>query len=290
MKIRHEDLIGSIEQKKRLVAQFSLFHDIFFSVVMRDKDAAEYVLRRCMNMPDLKILRSNTQQALRNIIGKSSTLDFIAQDSDGKIYNIEVQNSDSSSYFGAKRSRYYQSLIDSAFVEKGMDYDKLPEVYILFLTPFNPLEKNGHHKVVYNKHSDLDGVEWDNGVHEIYINSHEKDGSELSEMMQYFITANPEDNRFGALSDAVNKQKTDSEEVSFMCKEVEEYANERAKIAAEKAAAEAAEKAAEAAEKAAAMKSIKMVKKLLDDGKSLEYALDFTEIDKETYDKYKNIV
>ncbi len=64
-----------------------------------------------------------------------------------------------------------------------------------------------------------------------------------------------------------------------MCREVEEYANGRAEIAAEKAAAEAA-----------ATKSIKIVKKLLDDGKSLEYALDFTEIDKETYDKYKDIV
>lgn len=267
LKIRHEDLIGSFEQKKRLVAQFSLFHDIFFSVVMRDKDAAEYVLRLCMDMPDLKILRSNTQQALRNIIGKSSTLDFVAQDSDGKIYNIEVQNSDSSSYFGAKRSRYYQSLIDSAFVEKGMDYDKLPEVYILFLTPFNPLEKYDHHKVVYRKNSDLDGVDWDNGVHEIYINSQEKDGTELSEMMQYFITANPEDNRFGALSNAVYKQKTDTEEVSFMCKEVEEYANERAEKAASKT-----------------------VKSLLDDGMPLEKALKHANISEETYNKYKDIV
>lgn len=279
MKIRHEDLIGSFEQKKKLVAQFSLFHDIFFSVVMRDKDAAEYVLRLCMDMPDLKILRSNTQQALRNIIGKSSTLDFVAQDSDGKIYNIEVQNSDSSSYFGAKRSRYYQSLIDSAFVEKGMDYDKLPEVYILFLTPFNPLEKYGRHKVIYRKHSDLDGVDWDNGVHEIYINAQEKDATKLSEMMQYFITANPEDNRFGALSDAVNKQKTDTEEVSFMCKEVEEYANERA-----------AKAAAEAAAKAAAKAASKTVKSLLDDGMPLEKALKHADISKETYDKYKDIV
>lgn len=45
MKINHEDLVGTIEQKKKLVSQFTLFDDTFFSAVMQDKDAAEYVLR-----------------------------------------------------------------------------------------------------------------------------------------------------------------------------------------------------------------------------------------------------
>ncbi len=63
-----------------------------FSFVMQDKDAAEYVLRLCTGIPALKLISCNIQQALRNLIGKSSTLDFIGEDSTGMIINIEVQN------------------------------------------------------------------------------------------------------------------------------------------------------------------------------------------------------
>lgn len=265
MKINHEDLIGSYEQKKKLVSQFSLFQDIFFSAVMKDKDAAEYVLRLCMDMPDLTIVSSNIQQSLRNLFGRSAILDFIAQDSSGTLFNIEVQSSDSKEYFGPKRSRYYQSIIDASFVHTGMDFDKLPDVYIIFLTPFNPLKKANHNKVVYHKHSDLDGVEWNSGIHEIYINAEETDNTRLSEMLQYFIKADPEDNRFGALSKVVGRQKGSEKEVISMCQAVENYANERETI-----------------------KAVKMVNNLLKKGELLKNALECAEIDEETYNKYKD--
>lgn len=51
MKIRYEDLTGTFEQKKKLVGQFNLLQDIFFSAVMQDKAAAEYVLRLCTGNP-----------------------------------------------------------------------------------------------------------------------------------------------------------------------------------------------------------------------------------------------
>jgi len=171
MKINHEDLVGTFEQKKKLVSQFTLFDDTFFSAVMQDKDAAEYVLRLCTGIPALKLISSNIQQALRNLIGKSSTLDFIGEDSTGKIINIEVQNADDERYFGPMRSRYHQSIIDASLVPKGVDYDQLPEVYVIFITPFNPLKKQGHKKVVYISKTYLDGVEWNNKVHEIYLNT-----------------------------------------------------------------------------------------------------------------------
>lgn len=39
MKIDHESLTGTFEQKKALVQQFNLMHDDFFAIVMQDKKA-----------------------------------------------------------------------------------------------------------------------------------------------------------------------------------------------------------------------------------------------------------
>lgn len=55
MAIRHEDLVGTFEQKKSVVAQFNLMDDTFFSVVMEHNDAAEYLLTQLMGKP-IKII------------------------------------------------------------------------------------------------------------------------------------------------------------------------------------------------------------------------------------------
>ncbi len=278
MEIRYEDLIGTFEQKTELVSQFTLFDDILFSMVMQDNDTAEYVLRLCTGIPDLKLISSNIQQAVRNLVGKSSTLDFIAEDSEGKLFNIEVQNADDPRGFGPKRSRFHHSIIDASLIPKGVDYDELPELYIIFITPFNPLKKYGHSKIAYYKTSHLDGVEWNDGIHEIYLNAEAKDGSALSEMLQYFKTADPNDDRFGPLSNSVRKYKCVDKEVDNMCSAVEnfakEYAAEREKIVLEKAAEEMARTKTE------------FVNSLLEKGFPLNEALNMAKIDEDTYNRY----
>lgn len=267
MIIRHEDLIGTFEQKKNLVMQFNLFHDIFFSSVMKNKAAAEYVLRLCTGIPDLVIVNSNIQEALRNLFGKSVILDFIAQDSKGKVYNIEVQNSDDEEYFGPMRARYYQSVMDASLVPKGKTYKELPEMYIIFITPFNPLKEYGHHKVMYEKKSMLEDVPWDNNVHEIYLNAEETDDTMLSEMLRYFKTADPNDKRFGALSETVCERKGTKEDIGDMCKAVEDYAKGREEIAE-------------------TTKAVEIVNNLIKKGFSLNEALEVSGIDEETYHQY----
>ena len=275
MKIRHEDLIGTFEQKKKLVSQFTLLDDTFFSVVMQDEETAEYVLRLCTGIPDLKLIKSNIQKAVRNLVGRSVTLDFLAEDSNGNVFNIEVQNANEKNYFGPKRSRYHQAVIDASLAPKGIDFDKLPELYVIFITPFNPLKKYGRNKIAYYKTSYLDGIEWDNEVHEIYLNTEVKDDSTLSDMLQYFKTADPDDDRFGPLSRSVRKYKCIDEEVNNMCRVVEEYAKERERIALEKAA-----------EEMARTKS-GIVNSLLKKGFPLKEALEIAEIDEETYNSHR---
>ena len=53
MEITHESLIGSFEQKQKLVSQFNLIHDDFFAVVMQDKPALETTLRTLLKKKDL---------------------------------------------------------------------------------------------------------------------------------------------------------------------------------------------------------------------------------------------
>lgn len=159
---------------------------------------------------------------------------------------------------------------------KGLTYENLPEMYIIFITPFNPLKEYSHHKVIYEKRSILEDVVWDNRVHEVYLNTEETDDTKLSEMLQYFKTADPEDKRFGALSDAVYRHKDTKEGVLNMCKAVEDYANDRKR-----------EWIAEGKIESNNEKAAKVVRNLLAKNFTLTAALEIAGIDEETYKKYQ---
>ena len=98
-------------------------------------------------------------------------------------------------------------------------------------------------------------------------------------MLQYFKTADPNDDRFGPLSKSVRKYKYVDEEVNNMCRAVEEYAKERERIAVEETAKKAAEEMAQ--------KSARIVDSLLKKGFPLKEALEMAEIDEETYNNHK---
>jgi TRAP-type uncharacterized transport system substrate-binding protein len=56
MEIKHENLIGTFEQKREQVRQFNLMHDDFFAVVMQDKKAIQTVLR--ILLKNKRVIRS----------------------------------------------------------------------------------------------------------------------------------------------------------------------------------------------------------------------------------------
>ncbi|WP_191013415.1 Rpn family recombination-promoting nuclease/putative transposase [Treponema zioleckii] len=61
---------------------------------------------------------------------KSVRFDVYAKDSD-RIFDVEMQTATSKKL--AKRSRYYQSIIDVEHLTAGTDYDELKDVYIIFI-------------------------------------------------------------------------------------------------------------------------------------------------------------
>ncbi len=236
---------------------------------------------------------------MRNLAGRSVTLDFVAEDSEGHIYNIEVQNSADEDYFGPKRTRLHQSLLDSSFAEKGGTFKDLPELYIIFITPFNPLKKYNKNSIAYyTKTVIAEDVIWDNGVHEIYINAEaleDNDESELAELMRYFKRADPFDMRFGPLSEAVAYCKNNEKEIDYMYdlvqsyaqKYAQEYSKEREALAEARGKAEGIKEGIkEGKAEGENKKAVEVVRNLLNRGIKPEEAFLIANIDAKTYRDY----
>ena len=125
-------LIANIEELLKQIQAMNLFDDIFTSVVFKDEGACLHLVRQLMQNPKLNIIAFRTQDAIPMLISKSPRLDITAEDDKGTLYEIEIQRLEEAA--PARRVRYYSSVMDSELLRKGVSYDKLPEVYLFYIS------------------------------------------------------------------------------------------------------------------------------------------------------------
>ena len=122
------------------IKNFRLMDDDFLTKCFeKDTVCTQLVLRINLNKPDLVVLDVRTQVFVANLLKRSVKLDIVATDSEGRRINVEVQREDRGA--GRRRARYNASMMDSISLEKGTDFDQLPEVYIIFITEHDVMGK-----------------------------------------------------------------------------------------------------------------------------------------------------
>lgn len=217
--------IAGIRNYRRRVKELqnlNLTSDLFASVVFEDITAVQEVLRILTGLHDLKVLRVEPQRSYRNLYGRSSVLDIWAEDSHNNQYNMEIQIAENEDHL--KRSRFIQSRIDSRSLGTGMEYDELPELYLIFITAKDFLHvKTGITKIVRM----IKGTnrQAENGVHEIYANlEYPAEDEEITRLLRFIKdTNNPEipRNGFSGLSKRVEYLKNETGGVKGMCELLE---------------------------------------------------------------------
>ena len=215
------------EQLLEKARQFNLLSDVFMSVVLNDKAACQHVVRILTGISDLIVKEVRAQYRISRITSHDAILDILAEDSKGKLYNLEIQRSDTIDH--ARRTRFYAAMIDSECLLKGQSYSEMPEVYIFYISETD-LWKVGRTVYEVEKCFKGTGVSYEDGIHIVYINAAVDDESDIARLMQYFKTADPEDMSKGALSKRVSFFKKDEEggagEMCDVSKEIYEMGRE----------------------------------------------------------------
>ena len=219
----NETYIQNNERIKEEIRYLNLTSDFFLSVALEDKAACEYVLKILMNNTDLKVIDVKTQYSIRQIGTHSVVLDVIAEDNTGKVYEIEMQTGDKKGHI--RRVRYITSSIDTSFLNKGYDYTQLPEVHIFYITTFDIANAN---ETVYDiiRTDKKNHIEFDNGVHEHYINTVIDDGSRIATLMNYFKNTDSNNMEYGSLSKRVKYLKENEGGNSYMCELIDKVREE----------------------------------------------------------------
>lgn len=204
----------SREERLAVMRSMNLFSNDFMNVALEDKAACEYVLRILTKIPDLCVQTVTVQWRVAHSADRDVVIDVLAEDSRGRLYNVEVQRGDGPDHF--KRIRLYRAEIDSKMMEKGSGYDALPELYIIYLSETDILHSGlAWDEVESTFRRSREG--YSDGSHIIFVNGAVDEKDEISRLMKYFKTADPEDRTHGALSDYVYMLKRTEKGADIMC-------------------------------------------------------------------------
>lgn len=157
--------------------------DLMFKVMSDEDDFCMEIVRTVIGDKELIIVEPKQQFSIANLKGKSVVLDLLCKKEDGTLLNVEVQKAESEDH--ERRARYNAALLSARYTVKGAEFEKIPDVVIIFITKKDFFKKG---KTVYYVDRVLRGLGEVvyNGITEIYINASVNDGSDIAELMQIF--------------------------------------------------------------------------------------------------------
>ena len=256
-------MVNLREDTRESIAKLTLMDDVFMNMVFEnDTERTALLLRIILNNDKIKVIKAVTQQKLKNLSGHDLQLDILAQEENGRLFNVEVQNRSSGA--ATRRARYHLSLLDAHSLPKGEVYQKLPDNYVIFITQYDVL-KGGLPIYHINRKIEENNVAFADGSHIIYVNNKIKDNTPLGRLMHDFNCSNPNDMYYPELAEKVRYFKETEKGLTNMGDVFEKFVAKREK--------EAAMKAAEKAAKEAQANRIELAKGLLADGMSIEFTV-----------------
>ena len=164
--------------------------DLMFCKVMEHESLCRPFLEMLFSAQIDKITYLSSQNTVTTNLGaKTVRLDVLVKDKDGTSYDIEMQVGNE--YNIPKRMRYYQAVLDVAFLDKGYSYKALNNSIIIFVCLFDPI---GNDRAVYTFENiciEDKNIPLQDGTKKIILNSKafkRADNQELQGFLQYVKT------------------------------------------------------------------------------------------------------
>ena len=217
------ELESRYERYKSVIKNLTLMSDIFMRNVFKERECLEYVLQVIMGKQDLRVIDQIIQKDYKNMQGRSAVMDCVARDSEGKKFDVEIQQDNEGA--SPKRARYHSGLMDMNTLNPGQDFEELPESYVIFITRDDVL---GYGHPIYHIDRQIKEINkaFQDEEHIIYVNSGKQDDTELGRLMHDLHCKSADEMHSPLLAKRVNELKETQRGVELMCHEMEKIYSE----------------------------------------------------------------
>jgi predicted transposase/invertase (TIGR01784 family) len=215
------------DETLKTVDRLCLFDDDFMSLVFdRNIEATEFLLNTIFERDDLKVIEVIGQRVYKNPVigGRCITIDIYAVDSEGKIYDIEVQRADSGAI--PQRARFHSAMVDTRMLKEKQKFKEIEDSYIIFITQNDVLGEGlplYHVERVITENNSF----FEDGSHIIYVNgAYKNDDTPIGKLVHDFGCVRSADMYCDTLKKQVHYFKETEGGREIVCQIVENYAEE----------------------------------------------------------------
>ncbi|MDD3220495.1 MAG: Rpn family recombination-promoting nuclease/putative transposase [Lachnospiraceae bacterium] len=179
-----------------LLKDLDLLDRFLFDEAMEDPETYAAVLKIIFQANVSLLSQSEVEKQLQTApYLKSVRLDVFAMDEKGTLYNTEMQKNWKPDL--QKRSRFYQSLIDSGLLPAGsVNYNLLKDSFIIMIMPFDLFGQGKYQYTFRPECAEVPGLILQDGTTRIFLNTRgtndEEVSRELIDFLHYVENSNDE--------------------------------------------------------------------------------------------------
>lgn len=182
--MQNENKLSSAEKWEKLT-----FADnyIFCKVMETNPDVCKEMLELLLNIKIERIEIPKTEYTIKtDYDSRGIRLDVYVKDETGRCFDIEIQTSVEKELALAKRTRYYQGLMDVDSVFTGIKYKDLNETYVIFLCLGDAFDFGLPVYTFENVCTENPKVKMNDGTHKIFFNAQKYDTMKSEELKSFF--------------------------------------------------------------------------------------------------------
>jgi len=159
--------------KKVNIDDLTLGDDYLFATVMQNKELCKKLIERLLEIPDIKDIEyiGVEENYKHSYASRGVRFDVFVKDQTDVAYVVEMQTTDTKEL--ERRSRYYQSMIDSKQLKKGKKYSykNLKDSYVIFICREDIFGNEQYRYSFENTCSEVAALKLNDGTYKIFFNT-----------------------------------------------------------------------------------------------------------------------
>lgn len=185
--------------------------NLIFQRVMCNPRLCKHIIEKILSVEIAKIEYIIEEKNIEfNPDSKSVRLDVYVNDDAGTVYDIEMQCTAGKEGELAKRTRYYQAMIDMEILDKGKSYSELKPSYIIFICTFDLFKQGLPIYTFKNTCVENNNIELGDKATKLFLNS--KSHMEgIAQFLDYVNGHAPQGEFVKEIDEEVQKVKADKE-------------------------------------------------------------------------------
>lgn len=176
----------SADTTESIVDKLTLFNnELMGKVFDQNIPATEYLIQTILGREDIRVKQVKGEYSMKNprVGGRDITLDILAEDMNGREFDVEVQNDPEGAH--VRRARFHSSMTDSRMLNESQSFRELRDSYVIFIYRRDKYRKGlpVYHIDRFVKET---GKDFGDGSHIIYVNGRYEGDDEIGRLLHDF--------------------------------------------------------------------------------------------------------